>query len=244
MSDAVGRYDKLSFNAPLSAGRADRLAAALASTDPASVLDIGCGWAELLLRIVALAPGARGKGADSDEALIARGRANAQRRGLADRVRLVVADGSEPVEPAELVLCVGADHAFGDQVDALRALRALVVPGGRLFFGTGYWAQPPTPEQAGAFGATPNELRTLAGLIDLVIEEGFRPLDIQTANEDEWNEFESGFLADWEDWLHRYPGDPGAADIVAKADRHRDEWLRGYRGVLGFAYLTLSRPAR
>jgi SAM-dependent methyltransferase len=244
MDDAPDRYGKLSFNAPLSEQRADALAAALAATNPRSVLDIGCGWAELLLRVVAATPGAHGRGVDSDAELIARGRANAARVGLAERVELVVADGSERSAPADLVLCVGADHAFGDQIDALRALRGLVVPGGRLFLGTGYWTQPPTPEQAGSFGATPNELRPLAGLVDLALEEGFRPLDIQTANEDEWNAFESGFLSDWEDWLHRNASSPRAAEIAAKADRHRAEWLRGYRGVLGFAYLTLGLPAR
>jgi hypothetical protein len=39
------------------------------------------------------------------------------------------------------------------------------------------------------------------------------------------------------------PDDPEAERVRAKADEHRKRWLRGYRRVLGFAYLTLARPA-
>ncbi|MEP7180123.1 MAG: hypothetical protein ABI775_13635, partial [Pseudonocardiales bacterium] len=54
--------------------------------------------------------------------------------------------------------------------------------------------------------------------------------------------FESGYLADWEQWLLTYGEHPDADTVRAKADSHRTEWLRGYRAVLGFAYLTLGRP--
>jgi SAM-dependent methyltransferase len=236
----IGYYDHLDFNSPLSGARADALAAALARRGPATVLDIGCGWAELLLRVVAAATDARGLGVDSDEKLIARGRDNAARRGLAGRVELRASDGSAPLDPADAVLCIGADHVWGDQASALAALHPLVRPGGVLLFGTGYWQRPPTVEEAAGLGATPDELPDLAILVDRCIAAGFRPLDIQTANEDEWNAFESGYLADLEEHLMT---DPAATVQREEADRHRDGWLRGYRGVLGFAYLTLGVPS-
>jgi hypothetical protein len=158
-------------------------------------------------------------------------------------VRLVAVDGNRPVDPADVVLCVGSDHVYGNQADALAALRPNVVPEGVLFFGTGYWQRPPTDDEATGLGATPDELRDLAGLVDLAIAAGFRPLDIQTANQDEWNAFESGYLSDWEEWLVRNPSAPDAEEVRAAADRHRTGWLRGYRNVLGFAYLTLGVPA-
>jgi SAM-dependent methyltransferase len=240
MSDKIGRYEWLDFNAPLSGTRADELAAAIARRRPATVLDIGCGWAELLLRVLAAAPAARGTGVDSDAPLIERGLANARARGLDTRVMLSAGDASAPLEPADAVICIGADHAFGDQADALAALHPLVRPGGVLLFGTGFWQRPPTVAEAAGFGATPDELTDLATLVDRAVAAGLRPLDIQTANEDEWNAFESGFLADWEEAV--MTGVAGAADIE-RADRHRAGWLRGYRGVLGFAYLVLGRPS-
>jgi SAM-dependent methyltransferase len=243
MANRPGYYDRLDFNAPLSGGRADAVAAALAARRPRTVLDIGCGWAELMLRILAASPATTGIGVDSDAVLIARGRTNAERRGLADRVRLIAADGNEPVEPADLVLCVGSDHVYGTQAQALAALRPNVEPGGVLFFGTGYWQRPPSDAEAAGLEATPDEFDELGGLVDRAVAAGFRPLDIQTANEDEWNAFESGYLSDWEEGLMRNPGSPDADELRAAADRHRTGWLHGYRNVLGFAYLTLGVPS-
>jgi SAM-dependent methyltransferase len=236
-------YARLDFNAPMSGARADALAASLAARRPRRVVDIGCGWAEFLLRVAAAAADAKALGVDSDDKLIERGRANARERGLSERVELRAADGTEPLEPADLVICVGSDHVFGDQCAALRALYPLVVPGGVLFFGSGFWQRPPSPEEAAGLGAVPEDLGSLADLVDRCTDAGFRPLDIATASEDEWNAFESGFLSDREEWLVTNPSAPAAPDWREQADAHRTGWLRGYRGVLGWAILTLGRPS-
>jgi hypothetical protein len=161
---------------------------------------------------------------------------------LDDRVAFVDAPAPSRHDPANVVICVGADHAYGSQEEALRALHQLVRAGGRLLFGSGFWERSPAPGEAAAVGLEPESLPDLAGLTDLAVGVGFRPLHIQTAGRDEWEQFESGYLADLECWLHRYGDRPEAAEIRAKADDHRNGWLRGYRNVLGFAYLTLSRP--
>jgi SAM-dependent methyltransferase len=240
---APGYYEHLQFNAPLSDARADALAAAVAARAPRTVLDIGCGWAELLLRILAAAPDATGTGVDSDERLLARGRARAEQLGVAARAQLVATDGASPQEAADAVVCIGSDHVFGDQRAALESLRKLVRPGGVLLVGTGFWQRPPTPDQAGALGATVDEFGSLGELVDFAVATGYRPLQVQTANEDEWNAFESGYLADWEEAIVAVPPDAAeAAEWRTRADTHRTQWLSGYRGVLGFAYLLLGVP--
>ena len=56
----------LTFHGPLSEARAVRLTGELAAGGPATVLDVGCGWGELMLRILAAAPDASGTGVDID----------------------------------------------------------------------------------------------------------------------------------------------------------------------------------
>jgi SAM-dependent methyltransferase len=242
MTHQPGHYEYLDFNAPLSDARADRIARELAARSPRTILDLGCGWGELLLRTLVAAPGASGRGVDSDERSLARARTNAAVRGVDTRVTFEAGEAAAAHESADVVICIGADHAFGDQGAALAALHGLVRPDGRLLFGSGFWHREPSTEQAAAVGMTPSSLPDLAGLVEVAIEQGFRPLTIQSANRDEWEHFESGFLADWEHWLLRHGDHPDAGPVRVKADTHRTEWLRGYGGVLGFAYLTLGRP--
>jgi len=83
-----------------------------------------------------------------------------------------------------------------------------------------------------------------AGLVERAVDAGFRPLFVETANTDEWDAFESGFLADTEEWLLHHAADPRAVALRAAADDHRTRWLRGYRNGLGFCYLTLGVPSR
>jgi SAM-dependent methyltransferase len=238
-----GRYEHLDFNAPMSGALADELAASLARMSPAYVLDFGCGWAELLLHVLTAAPAAHGVGVDQDRELLERARANANTRGLDARVdfRAAPPDAGEHAPP-DVVICVGADHIFGDQRDALDALASTVAPGGRVLFGSGFWERAPSAEEAAGLGAVPDDFVPLADLVDLALSCGFRLLDLRTATRREWEEFELGFLADWEEWLMQWPNEPGAADVRERADAHRTGYLRGYRDVLGFAYLTLGRP--
>ncbi|MEW1865231.1 methyltransferase [Streptomyces sp. NPDC088194] len=244
------RLTRLTFHGPLSEARATRIIDRLAGTaPPGTVLDIGCGWGAFMLRLLEAVPGATGIGIDLNAEDTARGRADAERRGLAGRVAFVEESGvGTTLGPADLVVCLGAGHALTDQSPpdhiraALDALRGLVTPHGRVLFGEGFWEHPPPPERLAAMwpDATADELPDLAGLVDLAVAAGFRPSWIETASAAEWEDFESAYQSDVEDWLAAHPGHQLAEETRTRLDAHRATWLRGYRGHLGMAYLTLT----
>ena len=234
-SEPVGYYESLDFNSPMTNATADALVAELADANPQRVLDVGCGWAEFLLRLLAACPEAVGHGVDHDDILVARATANAAVRGLADRVTFGAQVG--PANPHDLVVCSGAEHVFGDHADALAALWEHTAPGGRLLFGTGFWERTPTDALLSDFGALP----TLSALVDDVVAAGWRPLGLTTASARDWDHFEFNFLADWEQFVMSPPSPEGADAARRSADAHRDAYM-DRRGVLGFAYLTLGRP--
>ncbi|MFD8544598.1 SAM-dependent methyltransferase [Streptomyces sp. NPDC059649] len=249
---APPRLTRLTFHGPLSEDRAARMIRRLSTqatpTAPTSVLDIGCGWGEFMLRLLEVTPGATGVGIDLNEDDLARGRANAEARGLAERVRFVQGSAIDTAQgPADLVLCLGASHALSDAqppehtTAALHALRRLVTPGGRVVLGEGFWQRQPTPRELSAMwpDASPAEFHDLAGLVDLAVAADFRPAWIETANNDEWEDFESAYQSDVEEWLATHPHHPLAKETLERVERHRSRWLRGYRGVMGLAYLTL-----
>ncbi|QFZ22112.1 SAM-dependent methyltransferase [Saccharothrix syringae] len=230
----------LDFNSPLSDAKAFDLINSLHLAPGQRVVDYGCGWAELLLRAVEHAPGTTGVGVDDDELAITRGRANAEARGLTDRVSLERADATTwTTEPADVAISIGASHAWGGTKGTLEAMHARLRPGGTLLLGDGFWERPPNEVASAIFGE--EGFGTLAELVDLAHTLGYRLLNLATASLDEWDGFESRWCAARERWLLANPDHPRAAEVRSVVDDHRDGWLKGYRGALGFAYLTLGR---
>jgi SAM-dependent methyltransferase len=245
--EPVHRY--LTFMTPLSQATADRLVSFVAEDlGDGVVLDLGCGWAELLLQVLEAAPGARGTGLDLDAPAIDHGRALAGRRGLAERVDLQVTDVGDVDLDADAVICIGASQIWGPPVEAgepidyagaLRHLRAALPRGGRLLYGEGIWSAPPTVEAAAPLSGRLDEFVGLADLLDVAVAAGFEPVLVAEATTAEWDAFESGFCAPYAHWLAAHPEHPEAADVRDRVARQRHAYHRGYRGVLGLAYLGL-----
>ncbi|WP_228978906.1 cyclopropane-fatty-acyl-phospholipid synthase family protein [Streptomyces sp. DH12] len=247
-TDLPPRLTNLTFHGPLSEGRAERLAGELAATRPSTVLDIGCGWGEFLLRVLDAAPGATGVGLDIREDDLARGRRVAEARGLGERAAFVAESALGTRHgPADVVLCMGSGQALCDPegpydvAAALAELRRLVTPGGRVLLGEGFWQRVPAPEELARMwpGAHEGDHLLLGALVDEAVEAGFRPVRIETATGQEWEDFESDYRSDLELWLAENRDHPAAPEIRARVDGQRSTWLNGYRDILGMAYLTL-----
>jgi len=217
----------LTFNSPLSLGRARRLTEHLAAQPDERVLDLGCGWGELLISLVSSVEGVQGDGIDTSRLEIERGR-----RVAPPSVRLHVGDAGTWDEPADVVICVGSSFAFGGTAAALTAVRSLLRPGGRALIGEGIWAHPPTEAALRGLRATEDELTDLRGLLGLAGASGLEVIHFELADQDEWDDFEES----WCEGLRR-TGDPEALNLAAK---HEKGYREGYRGVLGFAYLICT----
>jgi SAM-dependent methyltransferase len=218
----------LAFNSPLGEARVAALLERLAPPTPdARVLDLGCGAGELLLRLCAR-HGVGGDGVDRHPGDLDRARRGAHDRGLDGRVVFHEADASAWAGTAPVVLNVGAGYVWGDSPEALAALHRHTEPGGVLLFGDGIYEAEPSAAVRADFGDLPD----LAGTARHATDAGFRVLHAATSTQAEWDDFES----DWRAGVEQL-ATPGAR---AFADRRREEYLDGYRGVVGFAWLVLT----
>lgn len=252
ISDLPPLHDDLTFLTAMSEDRAARLVRWLARglVDGGTVADAGCGWGELLLRVARAAPQARAVGVDLDEVGIAEAGRRAEERGLAERVTFTVGDASTALpDGLDALVTIGASQIWGEETDepgpmpyaaALGAMRASVRRGARVVYGEGIWSRPPTAEAIAPLGGREDELVSLADLADLAVEHGFAVVAVQEASLEEFDEFESGFCAGYASWLAEHPADhPEAEEVRRRADRQRTAYLRGYRGLMGLAYLQL-----
>jgi SAM-dependent methyltransferase len=243
------RYARMRWNTPLSAGHAGLLMDRLDLRPGLRITDLGCGWGELLLRAVAhamtggpsAACPATGTGVDTDAAALDRARALARQRHLDQHVDFTQADAAAWRGAADRVLCVGASHAFGGTEPALKALAQVTAPGGRLLFGDGYWAGTPSPAAAAIFGEA---VPSLPQLLEASRAAGWRVIHMSTADQREWDDFESTFRAGRQEWLLAHGDDPRAAEVRDWLDAREREYVEAYRGILGFAYLILAHLQR
>ncbi|GII53776.1 SAM-dependent methyltransferase [Planotetraspora thailandica] len=228
--------------APISPAHVERLLARTKLKTGARILDLGCGEAAWTLRALELFPETSADGVDISPGGLAAAAKDAQARGLAGRIRLheTSAAGFTAAEPYDLVLCVGATHAFGGLAPTLEAVRSFVKPGGLALIGEGFWEQNPSPALLTRLGATPDEYADLAGTVARMEEPGFRVVHGHTSERGEWDEYEWSWTGSLIRWAAAHPGPDGDTALAAALD-HRDMWLNGYRGVLGFVTLLLLR---
>jgi cyclopropane fatty-acyl-phospholipid synthase-like methyltransferase len=134
-------HRELIWNTPLSAEHADRLLRHLDLPPGGRLLDLGCGWGELLLRAIARTPGSNGEGVETNRMELERGRDEANRRGLSGRVTFQERDASGFSGIYDRIICIGASHAWGGSTAALEAIEQLLNAGGRVLYGDGFWAK-------------------------------------------------------------------------------------------------------
>jgi len=218
----------LEFNAPLRVPRAEMLVAALRASR-GSVVDLGCGRGSLLQRFAAADPDRIATGVDSDAGLIAL--ANSQPTP-SERLTFEVADATTWDSSTDVgaIIAIGVSHIFGGPGPMFERLGELC-RNGVAIIGDAVWQSPPDAWCRETFGDLPNSAEELA---DLARAARWTVTSLDLASLDEWDEFEHGWIAGVRA--------VDTEEAHAFADERAAEYER-YRGVLGFAWLTLAKDA-
>ena len=227
--------------APLDPDSADRLVRWGLPVGDERVLDLGCGRGTWLELAVNGRPDVQAVGVDLDAEVIE----EARKALAAENVELHVGDAAafSAEEPFELVLCMGATHAFDGLLPTLEAARRHLAPGGTVLVGDCYWEREPGPAALEIFGddSGADPYADLATTVDRVVRAGWTPVFGYTSTTAEFDEYEWCWTGTLSEWALDHPDDPDSAAALEAARVHREEWLRSYRGTLGFVSLLLRR---
>ena len=230
------------FGAPISGVTVNRLLRRSDREPAARILELGCGAAGWALQALAHFPDGHADAVDLSQDALDRAAAAADARGLADRLTLHRRDARAYVPDGDydLVICVGSGSAFGGLAGTLELAGRHVNRDGVLLVGERFWQAAPTPAALAGLTAAGN-LTDLGGLVDAAERAGWTPVYAHVSEAGEWDHYEWSWIGSLAGWALDNPGHPDAAGALTVARDHRERWLRGYRGVLGFATMVLRR---
>ena len=228
---------------PISSEKVDRLLGLLDLPAGARVVDVGCGKAEMLVRLIERY-GCTALGIDTNPEFLAEARARAFDRGVAGQLELREAEVAGLMlsnESFDAALCVGATQAFGGYAATLKSLRALVKPGGKIVVGDGFWMRKPDVSYLKALGAKLGDYTDHAGNVDAGIAESLVYLYSVVADTDDFDHYEGLYNRAVESWCVENERDMDAPAARDRIRAWRETYLKWGRETLGFAIYLFQK---
>ena len=213
---------------PLSAAKFERLLDLLPLEAASRVLDLGCGRAELALRIIERF-GSTVIALDHSPYMLDAARERAEWTGALGRLHLDDTDIRDfRADPETFHLSVMLDAAASPAACPASAgsFARGRCSGGYVLIGVGYWKRRPPGELVALLGGRERDRLDHAGNVQAGVDAGLVPMHAVTATEDEWDEYEWKFCRSVERYAREQPDDPDAVAMLDRARRWRDAYLK------------------
>jgi SAM-dependent methyltransferase len=208
----------------------------------ARVLDLGCGKAEALRRVVERYD-AHGVGVDVSPFALSEARAASMelRHGTLQLVEGNALEYQSDV-PFDAVMALGPGWEHDTFGALIRQAYPHAAPGGLLLLADGFWRTGPTDEYLALLGATRDEMGSHSENVRAGIELGLTPLWAATATQRDWDRYEWRHLSAVERWAVEHEADPQRSAFLQRARAERDRYLAGGRDQLGFGLYLFRVP--
>lgn len=222
------------FCNPVQDAKMQRLIELIDLRQGAGALDVGCGKAELLIRL-AEQRGIRGVGVELNPHFLGEAEAAIGERapGL---VHLVEGDAKKaiPAGPYDMSICMGA-RPFGETYEStIRGLKLHTRPGGLMLLGEGYWMRRPSRDVLEFLDTSADSQASHAGNVTAAVALGLTPLYNCAASLDDWDHYEGRYLYNIERYCELNPEDPDLDRMLERIRAWHRQVLTLLRGTLGY----------
>jgi len=231
---------------PISAAKIERLLDLLPLDENTRVLDLGCGRAELALRIIERF-GSSVVAVDNSSPMLDAARERAEWTGALHKLHLDDIDIREfraDPETFHLTVMMGAGGIAGGMAGICGALKTWTKGGGYVLIGEGYWRQRPHPDYLTMLGGLDTQYLDHRGNVQAGVDAGLIPMHAATSSMDEWDEYEWKYCRAIERYAREAPEDPDVPAMLERIRKWRDAYLRWGRETLGFAVYLFYRPSQ
>ena len=215
---------------PLTGAELDEVLDAMELTNDAEVLDLACGYGELLFRSAERAR-IQGTGVDLSPWMIAAAANDQRSRHMTSRLTWVLGEASDftPSHHANVAVCIGAEWVWHDFGGTARALAGHLGHEGLAVVGA---ARLHT-------AADPDEVRRVRGAVETIDDQrnvlrhhGFEPVHRVDADDAGWDAYLKRTADAARSWADLHPGparDPWSEDQADwNAARERDREVIGW----------------
>ena len=232
---------------PTSEEKLARLVGLLRLPSGARVVDIACGKAEFLIRLVE-AYGIRGTGIDLSPHCIPDAEARLKARVPGANLTFLQMDGADfrPDEPRDFSLasCIGASCIFHGHAGTLDALVGMTEPGGWVITGEPFWRREPSEEYLAASSETRKSFGTHVSNVQAGERRGLDLVHTFVSNPDDWDRYEGLQWYAAADYARTHPDDPDLPELLERVAKNKAVYLQWGRDTLGWAiYVFRRRPA-
>ena len=230
---------------PISATKIERLLDLLPLDETSRALDLGCGRAELALRIIERF-GSPVVAVEHSSLMLDAARERAEWMGALHKLYLDDVDIREfkaDPETFHLTVMMGAGGIAGGMAGICSTLKGWTKGGGYVLVGEGYWRQKPHADYLALLGGPESQFLDHRGNVQAGIDAGLIPMHATTSSMDEWDEYEWKYCRSIERYAREMPDDPDVPAMLERIHRWRDGYMRWGRDTLGFAAYLFYRPS-
>lgn len=216
-----------------------QLAEVLGLKSGQTVIDFGCGYAEMLT-LWAQKHKITGVGIDLRTNACMRAEKKLAEHKLDTSIKIVCGNAKDyeyEKHKFDIACCIGATFIWGGWSETIDGMRDAIKPGGKIAIGEVHWRSEYIP--APIFRNTPGTLTEIE-LWQKALEKGYELEFLLRSSQEEWDNYNASNWRGLLHWIHENPKHPEREQVVKFLHTEQEEYFRYTKDNFGWAIYVLT----